>query len=1014
MGNKKNRPNAAPNPPSRPTVNPPPLPGNAQQPIQDGPAPLATSSLVERLSELLRQFVDVTGRLGEELSPGRITTAVERQLGVTPSVIHDAVGAHRELRQSLADLSSKMARVDQQVSELGNRATSEQVRAAIDKALAPELGRVKEQFERLTRDLEGLAQRVSSGQVQQDVQDAASALTQQYRAELQVSLSRLQQTFENLDQHAEQLKIYVDTFGPGGLPVLKQRCDELQVQLEAERQAYAATRKTLQEREQKLLDTERELYGLRAGQGSIVSLDELERRRKELEEREKQVSAQEALRAENTRLRKDLGDLRSELAEHERELEAAQLTAQERAELDRLRHQLDEADRSSQRQERQRIQKEQELRRLREECRGYEEKLRALVGAEALAAKRELRIQTLEAENRSLHDLCEDLRTQAAKDRTDRQHAVQRIQSLERELQAQLAREDHLESVWRQQRQAQWTQEARELHEKEHKWAEDRAAALSLQAERALKEAQAEIARLRAAQAALNDTLTVQQSDCQRLRGELAHVQVLLSEEKGRTAAEQVSLAAAQERQEKHITRCEIEAKARIDQYQQDSLNRIEQEQTRARQEVAEATERAGEQRRELAELSARCATLKAQVEQLEQQRQDLRDKILPREERLRPLQAKVFAAEELAKVAEQPSETEWLSGIERDLEQAGFAFHPRLVRAFHTSLKISKLAPLTVLAGISGTGKSELPRLYADLGGLSFLPIPVQPSWDSPQDLFGFFNYTEGRYKAEPLARLLYQIKQGSDTLGQGLTLVLLDEMNLARVEYYFAELLSRLEARRSVDPERAVTRRRASVQLDIGAGEDPEELFLDERILFVGTMNEDESTLSLSAKVLDRSCVLSFPRPRDMRVREHIAELPPCDRLPAETWRGWCREPQDDENSSKLNDISETMDLLDRSFGHRLFRAIHAYVANYPAGADAELTRTAAWEDQWSMKILPRLKGLECDDKKIRRGLDALAALVPEKLRPAFKRARERDYFDWGGCPELFQAETAEPRSA
>ena len=62
--------------------------------------------------------------------------------------------------------------------------------------------------------------------------------------------------------------------------------------------------------------------------------------------------------------------------------------------------------------------------------------------------------------------------------------------------------------------------------------------------------------------------------------------------------------------------------------------------------------------------------------------------------------------------------------------------------------------------------------------------------------------------------------------------------------------------------------------------------------------------------------------------------------------------------------------------------------------------------------MKILPRLKGLECHDKKLRRGLDALKPLVPHRLQAAYERARERDYFDWGGCPELYQEESGEPQ--
>lgn len=970
---KRHRHNPPPRPPSPSPVSQPSAEGDFKI-VVPSPAP----SSADRLNDLLKQFTEMVSRLGEELSPGRITAAVERQLGVSPITIQDAVTQHRQLREDLTTLIQRLSQVHADVAALEGRATSEQVQNAIHAALRPELTRVGQQITNLTGDLSALTQRMSGGQIALDVQSAASELTKQYRGELESKLTRLREAFEFLDSHNEQLRIAIETFGPGGLPVLKQKADELQNQLDTERQAHDSTRKTLREREQKLTDTERDLFQLRAGQGSVVSLEELERRRKELEDREKLISAQEALSAENARLRKNLGELQGELAQHERELELALLTAQERAELGRLKDRLDDADRTRQHQERLRVRQESELRQLRVAIRDLEGQLRVLAAEKDLADKREERLRTLSDENRSLQATVEQQRVQAVKDRAARQ------------------------------------KELSEIQDQEHRWAEEEARLKAQRVADQLRETREELAQLKGQYAELSKEAGEQKKSRVRAEAELAQVQRSLEIEKGRTAADREVLAEEQRQKEASLNRREEEARERTDLHKRDTLLRIGEREAQAMKEIDAAQQEVERMHKEARELAARRGELKTQVAALEQQQQDLRDRILPREDRLQPLKAKIFGAEELAAVADAPSEDGWLSRLEGGLDAAGFAFHPRLVRAFHTSLKIAKLAPLTVLAGISGTGKSELPRLYSELGGLSFLSIPVQPSWDSPQDLFGFFNYTDGRYKAEPLARLLYQINQGADPLGKGLTVVLLDEMNLARVEYYFAELLSRLEARRSVDPERSATRTRASVHLDLGAGEDPEALFLDERILFVGTMNEDESTMPLSAKVLDRSCVLSFPRPRDMRVSEQLSELSPRERLPASTWRSWYREPQEDENSQKLNNISETMDQLDRSFGHRLFRAIHSYIANYPAPeADSEAARKAAWEDQWSMKILPRLKGLECEDKKVRGGLNDLAALVPDRLKDAYGRARERDYFDWSGCPELYQDRAAEPHS-
>ena len=214
------------------------------------------------------------------------------------------------------------------------------------------------------------------------------------------------------------------------------------------------------------------------------------------------------------------------------------------------------------------------------------------------------------------------------------------------------------------------------------------------------------------------------------------------------------------------------------------------------------------------------------------------------------------------------------LRDVQDSLENAGLSFRRRTVYAFHTALKVADISPMTVLAGISGTGKSQLPRRYCAAMGIHFLQVPVQPRWDSPQDLMGFYNFVDARYRATELARLLVHMdsdnwkEQAVDWEGR-MALVLLDEMNLARTEYYFSEFLSRLEMRpprgATNDPSR---RSDAEIELDIpGEREDgTQRIYAGHRVLFAGTMNEDESTQTLSDKVLDRSNVLRFTRPEKL----------------------------------------------------------------------------------------------------------------------------------------------------
>lgn len=82
---------------------------------------------------------------------------------------------------------------------------------------------------------------------------------------------------------------------------------------------------------------------------------------------------------------------------------------------------------------------------------------------------------------------------------------------------------------------------------------------------------------------------------------------------------------------------------------------------------------------------------------------------------------------------------------------------------------------------------------------GIGFLQVPVQPRWDSPQDLMGFYNYIEGKFRPTDMARALWALDElnNDDAEQDRMMMILLDEMNLARVEYYFSDFLSRLESR-------------------------------------------------------------------------------------------------------------------------------------------------------------------------------------------------------------------------
>lgn len=336
--------------------------------------------------------------------------------------------------------------------------------------------------------------------------------------------------------------------------------------------------------------------------------------------------------------------------------------------------------------------------------------------------------------------------------------------------------------------------------------------------------------------------------------------------------------------------------------------------------------------------------------------------------------------------------EIKWLGNIEEKCGEHGFVFPRRLLYAFHTALKVAEWSPLTVLAGVSGTGKSELPRLFSLFGGINFLPLPVQPNWDSQDDLLGYYNVIDNYFAAQPVLRLLAQAQKdpSENRLGlkKAVTIILLDEMNLAHIELYFAQFLSKFELRRGL-------KKNVLPNIDVNLGSDMSyQLPLDRNVLWVGTMNQDETTKSLSDKVLDRGIVLHFPRPASLKRRERLSPMPafPEKLLPRAAWAQWVQYksrllPQEIEPFKQfVEEINRHLLVTGRALGHRVWQSMEYYMANYPTvrwrldryeksvneneaaqgrifNDEKELHNDlrAAFEDQLVQKVMPKLRGIE-----------------------------------------------------
>ena len=393
---------------------------------------------------------------------------------------------------------------------------------------------------------------------------------------------------------------------------------------------------------------------------------------------------------------------------------------------------------------------------------------------------------------------------------------------------------------------------------------------------------------------------------------------------------------------------------------------------------------------RALPELERSKESLIALLEKREDEISELKSRQMSEEAKKETIEQAYFTIEEKEdKEAEEiTDEIKWLNKIKNSFKEVGFKFSDRLLYAFHTSLKVGDWNPLTVLAGVSGTGKSELPRLYSRYGGINFLPLAVQSNWDSPYSLFGYYNSLEGKFNATSLLKVLYQAQEDAkNSISDYLTIVLLDEMNLAHVELYFSELLSKLELLRGSDE--------VKLEIDI-AEKNPYEIKLNKNIIWVGTMNEDETTKSLSDKVIDRSNLINFPRPNKFVSRNELKELEEAPKLKRELWESWKwndvknmlmqNETTKEENikiitdfEDKVDDLKEKMEEINgylkfsgRAIGHRVWQSIENYIRNYPLVLESIRNRNSeelkkaiqiAFEDALVQKLMPKLKGLETE---------------------------------------------------
>ncbi|WP_363799201.1 hypothetical protein ABU614_03695 [Lysobacter firmicutimachus] len=268
-------------------------------------------------------------------------------------------------------------------------------------------------------------------------------------------------------------------------------------------------------------------------------------------------------------------------------------------------------------------------------------------------------------------------------------------------------------------------------------------------------------------------------------------------------------------------------------------------------------------------------------------------------------------------------------------------------VRRFHAALNFLDHKHFVILSGLSGTGKTQLALKYArTIHGVTsdtavdplIFECPVRPEWTDPTSLTGYYDVLSNRYIVPPFLEAVLVATAHRDSP----VFVILDEMNLARIEYYLSDVLSAIETRGSLQLHSNSVPLEGSTGTSVRA-----EIPIPPNLYIIGTINVDETTNPVSDKVLDRASVIDMST---VDAPGFIASLTG-------------RHPELQAVSAiagpKLIEVHQLMQQHGRGFGYRLieeFVRYHAFDAKHLGNAPDSVT-----DDLLVQKVLVKLRGAE-----------------------------------------------------
>ncbi|MCZ7382425.1 MAG: AAA family ATPase [Candidatus Methanoperedens sp.] len=332
-------------------------------------------------------------------------------------------------------------------------------------------------------------------------------------------------------------------------------------------------------------------------------------------------------------------------------------------------------------------------------------------------------------------------------------------------------------------------------------------------------------------------------------------------------------------------------------------------------------------------------------------------------------------------------NEIDLIDRVYETILKNGFTFSREQVINYYLSLKTK---PFVILTGISGTGKTKITELFARAVcqdyDKQYLQLPVRPDWNDDRNLLGYYNPLTKQYLSTPFLKFIMNAVQDSENP----YFLCLDEMNLARVEYYFSTFLSAMESTKKIK-----LHGENNIKTENGL-EIPAEIEIPINLFFTGTVNMDETTYRFSPKVLDRANTIEFNEIKLLtpRVTEDTSAINSELIEPFKTYflndkvrkNGTSSEYKkwETENWTEMVGFldhvnKDALEKYNLHFGYRIRDEVMRYLYFTEELNSDDFTTNIALDLQIKQKILPRIKGTD----SIKKALELMRDIIQDKLQ-------------------------------